>query len=441
MQGLLLSLVLLADPRAKTVDVFSGGVVQVQGGRAPLSPGEAPVPSIASTITPMVRLAVRDRVRSGAFSLGYAPRVLVRWPNIAGIRRPLLLHQFDTAYGARMTSRWDFAGRASASVGELDYTAARLVFGDGQGALPQTELVQYLQTRAGMTFSGRLTRRHQFGVSVDGGYGTPLGTQTSTSDDPAMLVPSLPRSTSTSLAVLLGYRLTARDTLTTSLGGTFVDFDTRGSQTTQSLQTRWDRQLTRRLGSRVGGGVYSVQVLRRPTTGLTPTDTAPVLPTANAGLDGRLVERARFRLSADVSASSQAYLDQITGEVLPQAGGTFGLTAYFPPRWTAAATASFYTLATLQPRDFGGTPIDPNTSNETVVNARTPVSYRVDERLAFEFGTIVSARAPHVRTPGFAFRQLETWLYFAVRFQVTTAHTGGQRAGGGGSTISGGSVQ
>ncbi len=440
MLQLLLTLVLFEDPGAKAVDVLGGGVVQVQAGRAPLRPDADPVGSVATTLTPNVELLYRDRARGGTFSLGYAPRVLYRWPNIAGLRRPLLLHQATMTYGARVSRLWDFAGRASASVGEVDYTAAQTVFGDSQGTLPSLEVIQYLQTRAGVVFEGRLSRRQTLGIIVDGGYAAPLGDD-GVPDDMATLVPTLPRSYLGTLGISHAYDLTPVDVLTSSIGGTFIDFDARGAQTTESASVRWNRRITSRLESRVGLGAYAVQVVREPTTGLQPSDSVPVLPTADAGLNGRLYQRARVRLTGDAGASLQAYFDQVTGEVLPRAGGALGLTAFFPPSWTAGASVNFYTLATAQPRDFEGLSVDPSLTGDTVVSARTPVSYRIDERFAVEFGTIVSARAPHVRTADFAFRQLETWVYFAFRVQFSTMHAGGQSRGGGGSTVSGGAIQ
>ena len=154
-----------------------------------------------------------------------------------------------------------------------------------------------------------------------------------------------------------------------------------------------------------------------------------------------MYQRARLRLTGDAGASLQAYFDQVTGEVLPRAGGALGLTAFLPPNWTAGASVNFYTLATAQPRDFEGLNVDPSLTGDTVISARTPISYRFDERFALEFGTIVSARAPHVRTDDFAFSQLAAWVYFAFRVQFSTMHSGGQVRGGGGSTVSGGTIQ
>lgn len=440
MLPLLLTLVLFEDPGAKAVDVVGGGVVQLQAGRAPLRPDAAPVASVAATLTPSVQLVYRDRVRSGVLSFGYAPRVLYRWPNIAGLRRPLLLHQATMRYAAALNRRWDLSGRAEASVGEVDYTAAQTIFGDGQSTLPSLEVIDYLQARAGMVFEGAINRRHTLSIGLDGGYATPLGDDGAPSGM-ATLVPTLPRSYLGTVTVSHGYQLTRRDTLSSAVGATFIDFDARGAQATESASLRWNRRVTPRLSSRVGAGAYAVQLVREPTTGLGPANAAPVLPTGDAGLTGRLHQRARLRLSGDIGAALQAYYDQVTGEVLPRAGGTLGLTAFFPPKWTAGAQVTFYSLATAQPRDFGGLPLDPALTGDTVISARTPVSYRFDERYALEFGTIITARAPHVRESDFAFRQLETWAYFAFRVQFSTMHAGGQRAGGGGSTVSGGMVQ
>ncbi|MBL4683512.1 MAG: hypothetical protein JKY37_02895, partial [Nannocystaceae bacterium] len=118
---------------------------------------------------------------------------------------------------------------------------------------------------------------------------------------------------------------------------------------------------------------------------------------------------------------------------------------FFPPSWTAALEVNFFTVATASPRDFSrsdvsGAPQDPAAQQETALSWRTPVSYNIRNRYGVEFGTIWSVRGPHLRAGGFRFRQLESWLYVAFSFDYATGHLRQRAAGGGGSTVTGGSV-
>jgi hypothetical protein len=57
-----------------------------------------------------------------------------------------------------------------------------------------------------------------------------------------------------------------------------------------------------------------------------------------------------------------------------------------------------------------------------------------------EFGTLFSARGPHLRTPGWRLQQLAAWAYVAFRFQFSTTRNP-RTPGSGGNTVTGGVVQ
>src|SRR5688572_26900151 len=122
-----LSLVLAIDPRARHADVSGGIAAEMRLGTAPTAAGQPTRAAFVFIATPEVGLRVRDR-RRNAFTLGYAPRLLIRQPNYLGVNRPLVLHQLRALYLSQMTRKWSFGLGATANVGEVDYTANILVF-------------------------------------------------------------------------------------------------------------------------------------------------------------------------------------------------------------------------------------------------------------------------------------------------------------------------
>jgi hypothetical protein len=436
---LLLALMLLADPRARVVDVEGGAIAQVQAGRAPRTPGEEPVPSVATILTPNGRLLVRNRWNTSAFTLEYMPRLLFRWPNLTGLRRPLLLNQVLVGWAVAMSQRWDMSVNGRADVGEIDYTASQIVFGDMQGALPEAEVIQFVQANGGVTFQGQLSQRHTLGIAPTVSYSAPLREQPDASDPNVAITSILPTTLNTSLGLSHGYVATPRDTITTTVSGGYVDFSERGAQATGTAELAWRRRITRRLDGTLAGGAFVAQPVREPNAGLDFDQRSPILPTGRALLLGRVYNRARLRVTVDAQVASLAYYDTISGQIVPTAGTNVGVTAFLPPRWTMGVRGSFYTVTTREPRVFGDD-MDAVNIADTIVTAQTPVSYLIDDNLMIEFGTLFSARGPHVRAPGFRMQQLAAWAYVAFRFQFSTTRNP-RTPGGGGDTVTGGVVQ
>ena len=436
---LLLSLVLLQDPSASRFDVSGGATAQIQAGRAPLNPGLSPTPALLAVLTPVARLHWAARARNQTAVLSYSPRLLFRWPNLLRLNRPLLLHQIGLQYARGLTPTWSMVTGIASNVGELDYTTAQQVFGDQQGNLPDASVTSYASVGANVGFTGLVSPIHRLGFGIGADFRTPYGESAQTDDPNSQAL--LPQQVSGSGTISHGYLVRSTDTLTATLTGQYVDFDNRGASYIVSGTYGWAHQLDSRLTSNIQAGLFLSQQTREPE-GFEQrvVGGTPIRPVFSAGLQGRLYNRARLRITGNFGVSSSAFLDSVAGEVVPRAGASSGVTFFVPPSWTAGIQANFFTVATLQPRDFGD---DANASQqqETVLSFRTPVSYQFrNNSYALEFGSIVSARGPHLRAGDFQFRQLEVWGYIAVAFEFATGHLRGRNSGGGGSTVSGGSV-
>ena len=120
------------------------------------------------------------------------------------------------------------------------------------------------------------------------------------------------------------------------------------------------------------------------------------------------------------------FFDRINEQVEPRARLTGAITVTLPPRWIARAAGSAFTAVTREPRlDTTGDVEVP----QSQVQFSTPITYLINSRQEFEFGTILSVRGSHVRSQNFEFSQLETWLYVAYRIGGGTARGGNEATG------------
>ncbi|MEM6989807.1 MAG: hypothetical protein AAF721_04905 [Myxococcota bacterium] len=443
--SLLLSLVLLADPRATAVDFSGGAAVEVRGGRAPLSAGLDPVPSLMTIVAPIGRIHISSRGHDGRAVVSYSPRVLYRVPNLAGLNRPLLLHQTAIGYGRAISPRLRGGISATADVGEVDYTTAQNLFGNQQGELPSAELTSYATTNLTLNLGAALSPTQVLDIVPSFDFRTPYGDSVDNSGDPNALQTLLPRQIGAQLALAHTYRVTPVDSLLAGVSAQYVDFEDRGAFAVVTATYGWGRRITPRLGTVLRGGFFASQETRAPEGVERTFQGSAIQPVLGAEIDGRLYNRSNLRITGTFGATSAGFLDSVSGDVIPRAGVTSSLAFFFPPRWTVGVNANFYTNATREPRASAtpampGAPIDPSTQQETVLSWRTPVSVALAENIGFEFGTIWSARGPHLRAGSFRFRQLESWGYVAIQFDYASGHLRQRASGGGGSTVSGGAV-
>jgi hypothetical protein len=426
-----LCLLLAIDPRAATVDVSGGVVAELRGGRAPVVIDAEPEPAMLMVLIPNADLRIRMR-RRGAIMFGYAPRFVLRVPNLLGLNRPLVLHQLSSIYDVGLSRRWDFSGVVTSSVGELDYTANNLVLGTMQSSAPSAAVLQYAVVEASTTFTARATSVDTVVFGPAFAYRTPVGDDFDLGEDPTpqQLAMFLPEQLSGSLISAYTRMVSPRDDVSVQLTPGIMAFDPGALFATVDARLAWGRQIRRRLRSRLDGGVFTVHVLDRRDD---PFEArSRVLPVGNAGLTGALLSRARIRLDADVTAGINGFFDVLRGTVQPRAGGSVQLSADMPPRWRAGVVTSFFTSANRNPQTVLDGP--QLLLDETVLYAQTPVTYMIDERMFFEFGTIVTARGPHLSADDFSFgNQLELWGYVAFRFSIGTARGGLEAERGGGS--------
>jgi len=430
---------LLVDPRAQTVDVSGGVTVEVRGGRAPVTPSPLATPraGFMMIVQPNVDFSTVHRSR-GSFLLGFAPRVQWRLPNRLEIKRPILLNEAYLRYAVGLTRRWSLSIDASGAVGEVDYTAFSLAFGEEQATTADVQVAQFGIAHASIDVVAIPGPRSRvsFGPRFDARI--PYGRSASSSDDEDSMgeemmmgtggLRTLPQQISGGFSATYEYALDWRDSLDVSAFPGVVDYDNELSFATVDARLGWGRRLTELWTSHIDFGVFVAHMFRRPDperdqmTAVRRQDPTRVFPVGSLDLAGRLWSGARGRhLEGNLGAGVIGFFDRVVQRVDPRAFVTLALNASLPPRWAVGVRGSMYTSATPDarpPRQFGDDLVE---LPETVIQAQTPVTYEIDHQTRFEFGTILSVRGSHLDSNDFKFSMLETWAYCAIRFSGSTA--------------------
>ncbi len=418
-----------ADPYASRVDVSGGVSVELRGGIAPPSAQDPAEPAMLTIVTPDLDMEYASR-RGAVFNLGYTPRVQYRIRNRLDIKRPILLHQGYASYQEQLDRRWLLGVNLSGSVGETDYNSAPAVLDDTsiQAQAPEVDVLSIATTSARIDVSGRLSRRHTLRFGPRFVYRTPLNVPAVDPDDPdTQVVLGVPEQLNAGLELGLATAVTPVDTVDVSVTPGFFDYSSGQAQffTTQALG-EWRRQLRPSLRSGLGLGVFGSALL-----GGTAEAPPPILPVGQASLDGGLVRRSSHSVDASITAGIIPYFDRVQTALAPRATLSGTVTVTLPPRWTARAILAAVTNATAQPRTIG-TGVNARDATETQFRLALPATYEIDDNQQFEFGLLMSVRAPHLTSNDFRFNQLETWLYVAYRFGAGTAR-GGDEVGQGNS--------
>lgn len=429
--SLLAALWFAADPAASRVDVSGGAAIEVRGGFAPRSPQEASEPAVLAILTPDVDMEVASR-RGTLFNLGYTPRVQHRYRNLLGVNRPLLLHQGYATLRQQVDPRWVLGVNLGGSVGEVGYNSAPEIVGDGADApnVSRTDasVLQIAAASAALTAEGRLTRRHTLGLQTNVVYRTPLGIPEVTDENTQLSSAGIPEQVNVSAAVSLDTRVSPVDAVEVEVTPGYFDYNAGDTQfITGQAVGQWRRDIRPSLQSTVGVGVFGSAGL-----GDTQTDDVPVLPVALASVTGGLVRSASHSVDATLSAGLTPYFDRVQIDLSPRATINGSVQLSLPPRWTVRGLLGAVTNATRDPRD-----LRQNTDGTTqpIIESQfrvgVPVTYQISDEQQFEFGLLMTARAPHFASDDFSFRQSEAWLYVAYRIGAGTAR-GGQEVGGGG---------
>jgi hypothetical protein len=415
--GSLLALVL----GAAVVEGAVGADTEVAAGRAPVELDGPERNSIAFTGTPAVGLRIHDETHT--FTTTYAPRFYYRVPNVLDVSRPLVLHQVGLSYENLLDISSQWTTRASASVGELDYTTASEVF-DPQSAGLQEDVAQVARFDGESTLRHSTSRRTTLQLTLQGEYTTPINED----DTPAPLLPDVPvdpaapavggilKSAAGTIRPELRYVLTRRDFLTTSLRGSYQWFSNGSRFVVISPQLGWERRLSPRSTFISSAGPLYAIVL----------DAAPGASEDNfLGGSGVLELRSTLsrsdghELTGHMSGTVDWFFDPLAGTSDPRATVEVGAGARFGRDWSFTPIVSF---STLLREDTGGVAAAISRTDASVLRAELPVRYEITRKVRFNFGARGSLRGTRLGGDDFSLTDtVEVWAYVGLAVAFATS--------------------
>ncbi len=419
---------------AAIVEAAAGVDGEVAAGRAPVDVLGPEQDSVTFTLVPGVGLQLRSG--STSLTLTYTPRVFYRLPNPLSFNRPLLLHQIALGHETKLDSMTSWTNGAELSVGELDYTAASLVFDPAVSSV-RASLVDVLRAEAFTRASLKLTRRLDFSTELSADYTTSLdSTPSAPSSDPAAPMPdpaapvlnsgdAVPESASVSLDASLGYSLGRFDRVSTNVDVTYQYFADGGRFLLVSPALSWDSQLSRRTSLGVSGGVAYVLTLEDARGN--STDSA-FGGTGSAELGSELYKSGQMSVSSRVNASLEWFFDPILGTSQPRAGADLGLNLELGRQWFIGPNASFYTVL----RAAGASLVDPMgmdavdpaaviLPDATTLRAELPFRYTPWPTFSITWGGRAALRGRALTQDGFRLNeQVELWAFLGLTLRFGT---------------------
>jgi hypothetical protein len=348
-----------------------------------------------------------------------------------------------TAQLSRLTA---WASSAELSIGEIDYTAAGVVFPVGASTI-QTSVSKLLRTRAQTGLKTQLTRRLQLTWDASGDYTKSLDDRVriavappapGSGDAPPTLQQyggSIPDSAQATTQAALTQALDRENRVGIGAEVTYQYFADSGKYLLFSPDLTWDRRLTRRSTLGLSGGLAYVVTL----------DTVPdsdVDSGSNLGGTGSFHFTSELYRSRQVVASMDAnalldwYFDPVAGTSQPRAGAVLGGTVAVRREWHFTPNVSFYALlrgpATRIALNPDGTPV-PGAMPEVIVNnnatslrVELPARYDFSPYTSLNFGVRGALRGREIRAEAFDLtEQYEFWAFVGLTVHIPTGHDDG----------------
>ena len=156
---------LLAAFSASVIEGAIGADGEVAVGRAPLDYQGPAKDSITLTLVPGV--ALRSRSPDSTLTLSYTPRIFYRLPNALDVDHPLVLHQVALDHTLDVGKWLAWTTTATLAVGQIDYTAAGVVFDPTLASAVRSSVTDILRTTANTGLKYQVLPR--FSLNFEGG--------------------------------------------------------------------------------------------------------------------------------------------------------------------------------------------------------------------------------------------------------------------------------
>ncbi len=441
---------LLAAFASSVVEAGVGADSEVAAGRAPVDYAGAPKNSASFTVVPGA--GVRRRSPQSTLTLSYTPRIYYRGPNALSVDRPLVLHQ------AALTHDWDathdisWTSSAQVSVGQIDYTAAGVVFDETISSAVRTSITDLF--RATGTTGARFGLSPRLSLNIDNSV-----EYTTTLDDTAVIptpeavaagqgMPGvgqsifgsvIPDSFQVSTHPSLGFLIGRDMHLGTSVDVTYQWFKDTARYLLISPDLFWDAKFGARTTVSIAGGFSYLHVLDAIDTEQLESSFGG---NAHVDLNTVVYRGSGTTATYGIDASLEYYFDPITGTSTPRAGATTRMLLELGRKWTLEPIAAFYTVlettryvvlrngvpVTADPNDpDGALQLDAFVANDaTLVRLELPVTYQASEGVGLSFGVRSNMRARPLSDPDFKLNeQYELWAFVGLTIRTATSADSG----------------
>ncbi|MBK8012616.1 MAG: hypothetical protein IPK13_14795 [Deltaproteobacteria bacterium] len=347
----------------------------------------------------------------GRLAADYEVDLVRRFPHRSAPSRPIVFQSLRLDYTEVISRQWSIAAGVGAGLGELDYDDATLLFRSGtlgadgtvSGSTPLSPVIEALRSDAGLRFAYRPTRKASFDLALTAALSEPRGEVESFSATQSLALEFGWRHQVTR-ADRLGLSLMARvdrskSPVPTVVGGAGAEADASSAATLrfESITTAlaWDRRVGRMATLEASGGLGLVtERLAAPSLG----------PFMDVGTVLHLVRRRRHGLDWRASVGVDAFFDPVLGTIERRFTARAGVEYRLGALVTAGLSGAFATP--LEGVDRG--------DDRTYLAGELPISIRLTDAVVLDGGARVSARAPHLGSSNFRFRQLLAEAYAAV---------------------------
>lgn len=363
----LLSLQLLAQNGR--IDVGAGVRAEVSGGMLPVTPDTPSTGGVETTVIPAA--GVRHQSQQSQTSLVYRPRFFARYPNVADLTRPLILHGLDLDSTSSFSAKTDFDFSAFGQAGEVNYTGLRDIFDPGTDTTFQS-VTSLGVLGANALLTHQLASRQSFSLGARAGYRSPLGEQDLANQ-------AFIGSLDVSGLGTYSYDLSRRDTLGLALNFTyFWTEDEREAYNTEA-QLTYDHRLSESASLSFTGGASYILNAR--------TNTWLLFPTGAVGHERQWRVKNRNWVASS-TLGVVGFFDQIATTYTPRATAGYGLSGELGSSWRAQLDLFAATNLTREP--------ELNAVNQTFFGFQSTSGYRLAESLFVDFGLRGNVFGPHL---------------------------------------------
>lgn len=439
---------LLAAFSSSVVEGAIGASGEVAAGRAPLDYAGSARNSLTFTLVPGA--AAQLRTADSTLTLSYTPRIFYRLPNALDLNHPLVLHQVGLDHTLAIGKWLAWSSSAQLAVGQIDYTAAGVVFDPALVSAVRSSITDILRgtVATGLKYQVLPTLT----LNMDGGveYTTTLDKTNVVPMAVAAdgVVPQAQGQTVFGSFIPDSFQARGKPGFAVSIGRathvgaaaelTYQWFKSTARYLVLSPELEWDTKFGQRTSLAMAGGLAYVWTLEA----LDPQARNNSLGgTGNIDLKSLVYRAQGMSTTLGLNAALDWFFDPVLGTSQPRAGGTATGVIQIGRDWQLSPLASFFTLlkTTRYRLLLNGVPLPANdpavlaqqaaqaqTANATLLRLELPIDYRISDVASFSFGVRSALRGRPLTEPGFRLNeQVEIWAFVGLTLRAATSSDNG----------------